>query len=311
MFQDIVIALGRGERELAVTQGNFKRKTVRPIPLLSSAWMSAADDGSPEFRVARALVGIHHASNGAGDQPKIGPLRTNLEPVDWKKRCRAWADKDRAVVWNAVNLATNLANVLQRRVMDGQRTGCERLPLASRFAVPLDTVAAFLDGELDDQRIADLIWGLMLIDDRGPQSTDCQETNDLPLPRIYALLKLLFLPRALVADHVNGALMWRLARNGEEGMTIRPEPRILPRLRAGRVGEACRIAVQRLRVSGLPTMPGALPDGSMRDHTWSEYTGDARRTRRLAAALLIPINSTSVNRLVHLVHRGELALATT
>lgn len=304
LFQEIVIALGQAERELAVTQGQFKRKTVKPIPLFSSAWIHAADDRSAEFAVARALVSMHD------QEGKIGPLRSNLEPVDWKKRCRTWAEKDRAVVWNTENLVDNLANVLHRRMIDGQRVGCEHLPLASSFIVPLDTVAAFLDGDLDEQRIEDLIWGLMLIEHRGVQAIGGYKPPDASMSRTYALLKLLFLSRSIVADRATGKLCWRLARNGEVGIAIRPEPRILSLLQAGRVGEACRIATQRLRISGLIPMPERLPGGKTRDNTWSEYADNHRVAQRLAAALLIPVGSQSVNRLVHLVCRDECAYAT-
>jgi CRISPR-associated protein Csx17 len=304
LFQAIVIALGQAERELAVTQGQFKRKTVKPIPLLSLAWMYAANDESPEFAIARALASM------SDPEAKIGPFRSNLEPVDWKKRSRAWAEKDRAVVWNAGDLAINLASVLQRRVMDGQRVGCERLPLASSLTVPLDTVSAFLDGNLDEQRIKDLIWGLMLIEHRGIPEAVGYKSPDSPISRTYALLKLLFLPRPIAADRVSGKLCWRLARNGEAGIIIRPEPRILSLLQVGRVGEACSIAVQRLRISGLAPMPGPLPDGKTRDNTWFECEGNHRAVQRLAAALLIPVCSQSVNRFVHLVCRDKQALAT-
>ena len=309
LFQDIVIALGRAERELAVTQGKFKGKTVKPIPLLSPAWMSAADDGSPDFRVARALVGIRHTPDAAGDQTKIGPLRANLEPVDWKKRCHAWAEKDRAVVWNAADLTANLANIIQRRVMDGQRAGCGRLPLDFRFAVPLDTVAAFLAGELDDQRIADLIWGLMLVDDRSNQSRDRHGTNDWAVPRAYALLKLLFLPRPLVTKRgADGTLLARLVRDDEPGgIVIRPEPSILSLLRGGRLGEACVIAMRRLRASGLDPMPKPIRGRRVRDEDWRELdymSGSGIDPQRLAAALLIPIREDAVNRLIALVIRG-------
>jgi CRISPR-associated protein Csx17 len=160
LFQDIVIALGRAERELAVTEGKFKKKTVNPIPQLSPNWLGAAADGSAEFAIARALASLHDP------EAKIGPLRANLEPVDWNKNCRAWAKEERCVVWNAADLATNLVSVLQRRMMDGARRGGEHLPLASRFTASLGTVAAFIAGDLDDQRTEDLIWGLMLIDGR-------------------------------------------------------------------------------------------------------------------------------------------------
>lgn len=324
-FQKILIALGRTERELALTPGKLGQSKWPPGPLagLSHAWIDPADDGSPEFAIALAIASVHDM------EQKIGPLRTNLEPVDWQKRCRAWAEKDRAVVWNAADLPTNLANVLQRRMMDGDRAGCERLPLAARYTVPLEHIAAFIAGELDDERIEELIWGLMLLD---PRRASSQATIRAPsaieapsLPRDYALLKLLFLPRPLVAersgDKVN-KVKWRLARfrpdptnakreRLESGITIRPERRILPLLRAGRVGEACRMAAQRLRISGLPPMPGPLPTGMMRDAAWAELAIDHGSAQRLAAALLIPVTSESINRLVHLVCRDHSVAADT
>lgn len=328
-FQKIIVALGAAERELALTPGKVGQSKWPPGPLagLCKDWIEAADDGSHEFAIARALAGVHHEPDRRGEKPKIGPLRANLEPVDWeKKRCTAWAEKDRAVVWNAADLATNLANVLARRMMDGPRAGCERLPLAARFTVPLDTIADLIAGDLDDERIEQLIWGLMLIDGwhgtparaRSEQRRDCQGAGPLepganestwPLPRDYALLKLLYLPRPLAADRRDGKLCWRLARDGESGIVIRPEPRILPLLRAGRICEACRIAAQRLRVSGLSPMPGPLPTGVVRNDDWSGPGADLRQAQRLAAALLIPVSSRSVNRLVHLVCRADVSAA--
>jgi len=305
-LQSLLIAIGHAERELIVTQGKIGQSKiiVRPLPGLSAEWIAQADDCTHKFAIARALASVYD------QEAKIGPLRANLEPVNWKDRYRVWAEKDRAVVWHAVDLATNLANVLQRRVMDGARVGCKYLPLASHFAAPLDAITAFLDGELDDERVEELIWGLMLIDHRGNQSLGSLRTADSAVPRDYALLKLLFLPCPLTVEQRRGMCRWRLARDGKPGIAIRPEPRILPLLRAGRVGEACRIAAQRLRISGLPPMPGPLPTGVTRDDDWSEYTVGPSLALRLAAALLIPIDSKSVNWLVHLVYRDTLEIAT-
>jgi len=307
LFQRILLALGRAERELALTEGKVGngKTEVKPLAGLSKDWIDAANDNSPEFEIALALSQLHDPSF------RIGPLRTNLESVDWTKRCRAWAEKDRAVVWNAADLATNLANVLQRRVMDGQRQGCEDLPLASRFTASLDSITSFIQADLDDQRIEDLTWALMLIDGFGasPSRQSAVGTSDIPLAREYALLKLLFLPRPLAADRKGDRLIWRLARKGESGVTSRPEPRILPLVRAGRLGEACRIAAQRLRISGLSPMPGPLPNGRIRDADWAERSRDPRRAQRLAAALLVPIGSEAVNQLVQLICRNQSAAA--
>ncbi len=135
-----------------------------------------------------------------------------------------------------------------------------------------------------------------------------------PLPREYALLKLLFLPRPLVQewDSQRERSTWRMARvvtgpdgkkKREEGIHVRPEPRILPLLRAGRVAEACRIATERLRSSGFTPLAGSTRAGSWRQSDWEcDPSHDAHR---LAAALLLPISQWAVNELVHLVTRQE------
>lgn len=306
-FQRVLVALGRAERDIAGA-GRLREK-LRPISDLSSEWLNAATDRTPEFAIAAALAFIHDP------ELRIGTFRTHLEAVEWRSPA-AWAKRDRSVVWNAADLSANLARVLQRRLMDGERNGCEDLPLQSRCAAPLSAVTLFMEGELDDERIEELVWGLMLIDPgrrtsgHAAPSLTSALADAPPLPREYALLKLLFLPRPLVAERSGGDLRWRLAGRREQGMRIRPEPRALPLLSAGRVGEACRIAAHRLRTAGLTPMPGPLPSGATRDDSWSELRPDLRRAQRLAAALLIPIDSWSPDHLVELVCRDNLAVQT-
>ena len=314
-FQSILAAFGAAERELANAERFREDEKLKPLNGLSTKWLDAACDDSPEFFVARSLAFLDDTEG------KIGPLRANLEPVDWRKRCGTWAEKERSVVWNAADLATNLARVLERRMMDGTRSGCGHLPLASRYLAPLEHLAAFIAGDLDDQRIEQLIWGLMLVDvcgnfgrDRYPRANDDTERSSqlpAPLPREYALLKLLFLPRPLVPERSGQTLRWRLAADNrlETGLVIRPESRIVPLLCAGRIGEACRIAALRLRVSGLPPMPGPLPAGRIRDDCWSERAVDPRLGRRLAAALIIPVSSKTISHLISLVCRADDAAA--
>jgi len=304
-FQQVLVTLGRAEREVASAERLRRDKELLPIAGLSKGWRDAASDDSPEFAVALGLAFVHDP------EANVGPLRCNLEAVDWKRRCRSWAEKDRSVAWSAADLPTNLANVLQRRLMDAERAGCERLPLKSHFNAPLGAVAAFIQDDLYDERIEDLIWGLMLVD--RPRKLDegarygAAEVGDPPLPREYALLKLLFLPSPLVPERWADGIRWRLARSGEQGVAIRPDSRVLSLLRSGRVGEACGIATQRLRASGLAPMPGPLASGPMRDGEWSELSSEYRRAQRLAAALLIPISSASVDRLVRLACRDQPA----
>jgi CRISPR-associated protein Csx17 len=314
-FCSILVAMGQAERELANGDSfRIDRKTgrskVTPLTGLSSKWIEAANDGSPEFRLALSLAATFDR------EQKVGPLRANLEPFEWSRGKRAdWATKDRRVVWNSANLATNLASVLARRLMDATRLGCARLPLESRYTAPLDAVAAFLDNDgdrplLDFERLEELLWGLMLVDHRA-ERVELQRLNftAAPLPRAYALLKLMFLPAPVVLDrNANGHVQSvTFAREGQDGLAIKPEPQIVSLLQSGRpnnVGEACRIAARRLRAAGITPLPHRTSGGRSRDADWEEV-GSGLDGRRLAAALLFPLASRSLTTLFNLVARPE------
>jgi len=79
-FAGILQALGAFERELSRNRQklgvvNSEGRIVPPVPALSRKWISASDDGTPEWRIAMAMASIQ----GVAD--KLGPLHTHLEPV--------------------------------------------------------------------------------------------------------------------------------------------------------------------------------------------------------------------------------------
>jgi len=313
-MQAVLIALGAAERELALTAGQRGGKEIcRPAARLSPQWIEATFDGSRDYTLALALAGIHDPEN------KLPSIRSNIEPVAFEKRRWVWQESGPHVVWNTADLPTNMAAVLERRLMDGARAGCEHLRLESWHRASLDVVSAFLAGDVDFRRVEELLWGLMLIDHQRNYPAKLRAAkmeSAIPLPREYALLKLLFLPRPLARqwDAKHDRWIWRLAKavkqpDGktklDERVRIRPEPRILPLLRAGRVAEACRIAYQRLRSSGLKPLPYATSGRPLRDDEWTGLPGDPGRGRRLAAALLLPLHSGSINTIVHLVTRQD------
>ncbi len=288
-FQAIVVALGQAERQLALREGWVTNKVrVDPIGGLTPEWIDAADNRSPEFEIALALSGIR------GDSAGVLLIRANLEPVRFTQArdsnlVARWAEKDRATVWNSADLATNLAQVLARRLMDASRAGSDTLPLKSGSTVSLETLRQFLAGELDDSHIEDLLWGLALVDQKQRPDVPPANESSGPLPRAYALLKLLFLPEPLKASN--------------QEICIKPEPRVVVLLKAGRVGEACQIAMRRLRASGLAPLPHPTSRGITRDKDWDELNDAKIDGRRLAAALLMPISEASITKLQRLVTR--------
>jgi hypothetical protein len=85
--------------------------------------------------------------------------------------------------------------------------------------------------------------------------------DDLGPPRLHALLKLCFWPRAIGEAHVV------------------PEPSLVPLLVNGRVSDACRLAQRRLRSHGLDVIDVASSLGGVRAPL---------DPVRLAGSLLIP-----------------------
>jgi CRISPR-associated protein Csx17 len=296
-FQGILVALGAAEQTIAGAPGfREKAKGLRPLANLSKEWVAAADDGSREFELALALASIRDAAG------KVPRLRTNLEPVsiDWDRV--TWAEKDRAVVWNAADLSVNLFAVLSRRVMDAARAGADSRPFASFHRVSLDTVEAFLAGELDEERVADLVWGLVLCDTAEAEGLHPRAGGSAelpPIPRAFALLKLLFISlpgKRLPGSQITTDLFEKLR-------LLRPDPAILALLRTGDVPEACRLAARRLRIAGFQPRPHPRSGGYSRDEEWIDTACDSAMSRRISAALLFPIRHRDVNALCKLVCR--------
>jgi CRISPR-associated protein Csx17 len=272
----ILCALGNVERELANGERFRDEHRINPLPLLPPAWITACDDGSPEYRLALALASMR------GDRERrVGDLRVNLEPAERRRLRWVWAEKNRAVVWSSNDLCRNMLAVLTRRVMDAERAGLEDLPLDSRAHASLADISKFFAGETDDRRIEELLWGLLLIDGEQDWGESLRlltapPSRSLHLPYAYALLKLLFLPHKLP---------WP---TDDERVAVRPEPEILGRLRASDVEGACAIAARRLRATGLVPMPAPTSGGVRRQID----VGAHRSAERLAAALLFPVRGT-------------------
>lgn len=288
-FQGIAIALGRAERKLAES-GNFRRVSrVPPVYGLSSDWISAANDNTPEFEIALGLSGIYDS------EKKVSSLRTNLEPVvAWRKKdgslSARWAEENPKVVWNSADLSTNIASALRRRIVDGNSNGCSHLPISALNFISLDNVSRFLAGQLDEQRIEDLLWALILIP-QTPGMVRCQPFDAdriPPLPRVFALLKLLFLPEPLTINRIP--------------TTIAPESSLVPLITGGCLSEACVIAMRRLRSSSLVPLPYSRNNARVRDREW-EDSQSRGQSSRLAAALLFPLSQQTVDRLRAMILR--------
>ncbi len=229
-FCNVVRAMGRLEQLIAIRDRSKPPKLDRPLFGLSPRWVLNSDDGSCEVRLAAALASIKRS----GD---IGPLRSYMAGVDpaspWK-----WAEANGARHWHGSNVAERLAGVMQRRMTDASRRRAPFPPTDAALALSSKDVMPFLFGEYDGVRVEELLWGFSLIDWNKSEVLELrkrwdQPLNDYPLPRSWCVLKLLHLPGKI------------------RGKQVRLEPRIVQLIAAGRIRDACDVAVKRLYVSEL------------------------------------------------------------
>jgi CRISPR-associated protein Csx17 len=233
--QDLAVTVGRWQRWILTTG-----KPVRLSRRLIRAWVAELKE-SPAARVAAALAGIWHREGGG--------FRNHLDRTDAR------------FAWTGANLAERMARVLERRIMLGDAMGIRPNPLGSSFRASTRDAILFLEESLDDVLIEDLLFAFTLVDWRRGDAVGAQSSDNVEVWPVFALLKHLFLSQAV---------------SGPEGdLYLKGDLGALAALRAGDVGQAARIGVQRLQNVGLMPVD-------------ADYLGGFE-PMRLAASLLIPV----------------------
>ncbi len=323
-LQAVLIALGQAEkalaRSLAWTTGRNDtppRPKIAPLHGFSSRWLHEADDGSIEFRLAASLASVTGQYKDTEGRPVWLPLRAHLEPVQPQgsagRHWVAWDDPpSNDVLWHDGDVVAFLNAVFTRRLLRATQAGLSELP--DRGLPPaLDDLVAFIEGQTDDTRLADLLWGLCLLDwDAGARSADLQSavspssnpptaagSNSQPTGGRRSG-RLETCATATVPSALFSLLRLAFPRPGERRGAAGQFPEIpivsaIHRLAAaGRGTEASRLAARRLRASELPP---ALEQVAL--------SGEA--ARRAAAALLFPLSQRDFARLAELVLKPETA----
>jgi CRISPR-associated protein Csx17 len=242
-LQAILRSIGRAERVLATGRRFTNENSLRPLQGLQEDWIRQANDDSCEFRLALALASVGRS------QRDIPPLRAYIEPVEYKGAWASWNHDSCTAVWTEGALDVNLAKVFRRRQMEAFRAGDASggVPLEASHCAPLRDVLRFLDGQTDDRKLLELLWGLLAVNTATP-NWDCfgQESPPVQVPLSFGALRLLVQPLGLIS----GRSGWTLAEVGEK---TRPESlpfHILASGRSAAVAEATTRAAQRLRQSG-------------------------------------------------------------
>ncbi|MBX3131251.1 MAG: type I-U CRISPR-associated protein Csx17 [Polyangiaceae bacterium] len=244
-----------------------------PIPPLSPEWLKAADDGSIEWRLACALGSA--AAEYDQRRGPLDPVRHHWLPLGPGARRFSETDrrlaKDVRVVMAGRDPISDLAALVQRRVIESSQRGQRSLPLvaAPGWEASTHDLAELVAGRVRLDIVTVLACALMAVQWRAVRGSS---------PRTDA-----FGPAALDEGWVSirlAALPWPL--DGER--TVPLDATMLRRLQSGDAIGAAEIALRRLRSAGLrPPIRCAM--------------ADAGTARRWAASLAFPINRTTARRL--------------
>lgn len=292
-LQSVLIAVGHAEHWLSkshLSRDSDRNAGIRPLDSLSQSWVRHANDRSAAFRLARAMASILDESGREEKKVRIGAVRENMFPVDTGSRT-AWKRDSNSFVWTAADPLDNMLAVLQRRCLEGRMQNWSYAPLSSAYSASLTDIVAFLNGDVEPQRVADLALPLSIVHYRYPINRGIDHAPS-DLPAAYAVMKMTLLPKSTLFPKNF------VCREFNAETDIWMEPRMLSMLRAGRVDDAYQVACRRLKASGLQPL--------------SDEPGIANSSkfgRRLAAALLFPLDENAhcalAQRALRKPHRPE------
>jgi CRISPR-associated protein Csx17 len=277
-MQAILMLLGSLQHALSHSSKGMEH--VSPTPLLQERWAIAADDGSCAYRIARSLASLD------GDGKVSLPLRCHLYPMHPNPRIRRWIDQAgddtrarqhpahaiRLTVPKGSSLVDQLIAILERRLWLENRLGLEDKPLSGGIGVSAEDWLNFLLDASMDRKIQSLMFGLSLVGEHTPQVLANSSSNE-PLPAAAGLLKLCATSNRMLRE---------FTPLGPD-QSVPMLPGLGRQLASGAPAQSRRAidsARRRLHSSGLPTI---FPK-----HNQPDLGGID--PRRLAAALLIPLN---------------------
>ena len=262
-LQKILIKIGDLDMNLSIS----KRNESFPV-LLTPKWIKYCYDDSAEFRLAASLASI------VGDNPKIGPIRTNIEKIKIERNKQIWG-RNNSTVSKKNSHYKYIASILERRCLDAIKTDAEFLSLAGIVPAHIQDILDFLHGRLDVSKIVKLLIPLSFID----------YTQDIDVPwdnRRDIVDEFRYLPYAFAVLKMN---FWPYKYDDDKYLPFSSQ--ILSSLRAGRMDDAFNFAQKRLLHSGLVPL------------LRSEYAGlPDTFNERIESALLFPIHQKTMKKII-------------
>lgn len=236
-WQSILLALS--EVDAVILTG--KESNCGTCPRLRPDWVPAADDGSPEFRLAVAFA-------LQWDEKPFGSIRRHWIPGK---------NDETAAVMKGRNGIDDAIALVKRRLIESSQNGQRRLTLRPQIrasAEPHD-ITSLLTGGVDIDRTIALARALMALDARqwlsNPRPPQKAQGKDYP-DDAWLVIRLATLP-------------WPLP----DGRNIGTDPAILRRLESGDAAEAFELALRRLRAVGITTTVRCAVVTAEMAHLWA------------------------------------------
>jgi CRISPR-associated protein Csx17 len=228
-WQEVLVGMADVEAVLRTGSGH----KAGPVPRLRPEWVTAADDGTPEFRLALACA------------LQLDPVRRHWLPLGKPGRF-ATADSGGKslqtgpeVIMQGRDGVSDAIALVSRRLLEAAQRGERRLPLTPAYravSTPPD-LADLVAGSVDLNRTLALARALMALDGRRWAANPCpsQRSKDRRSPDdAWLIIRLALLP-------------WPLP----DGRKIGVDPAIVRRLASGDATTATELALRRLRAAGI------------------------------------------------------------
>lgn len=283
--RELLVALGYCELAMARSLPWTQDNRLSPVPPLAPRWLSAGakmdDSGGVEYRLAAALASL---TLGGYFGEHSHSFRTHLEPVEWggyaANHWVRWAALEtRDVVSLDGRLPERLNAIIHRRLLLCQKSGDRSWQEFAGVSAHLSDVAAFIEGDCDDQLLRDLAVGLSLIDWASPELAGNRPRppgNTLNPGAFFALVKLCH-------------QQTKSENTATHSPSVPLDPGIHRLTAAGQPERAADLAIRRLRSAGFGIGLPAL-------------TGWSGETERAAAALLFPLWQDQIRQLGNILH---------
>ena len=231
VWQQTLIRLAEIEGIMA-HDDNFDAR-FDPVPALRPEWVTASDDGTPEFRLALAfaLQASDFRMKGGADDG----IRRHWLPLDQKQQA--------GVVMHGRSGLDDAIALITRRLLEAAQGGGRHLPLkaAPRAAARAADLTGLLSGGVNLDHTLAIGRALMALDHRAWAERhlpmESPSADDWP-DDAWLAVRLAALP-------------WPLRMRSGFELDVGAEPAVVRRLAAGDAASALTIALRRLAAAGV------------------------------------------------------------